>query len=59
MFEYKNKKYGLSTHGGDYFFYSQKMLDNKKPQIKLKAKSFAAAQKEVQKIIDENLRVKK
>ena len=51
-FEYKGKKYGISSHGGEFFFYSQKMIDKKKPQIKLKAKTLAGAKKEVEQIID-------
>ena len=58
-FDYKGEKYGLSFHGGEYYFYSQKMIDKNKPQIRLKAKTLSGAHKEVEKIIDNNLVVKK
>ena len=58
-FEYKGKRYGLSSHAGEYFFYSEKMIDKNKPQIRLKAKTLSGAHKEVEKIIDNNLVVKK
>lgn len=51
-FEYKGKRYGLSYHAGEYYFYSQKMIDKNKPQIRLKAKTLASAKKEVEQIID-------
>ena len=51
-FSYKGFKFGLSAHGGEFFFYSQKMIDKNKPQRKLKAKTLNAAVKEVEKIID-------
>ena len=50
-FEHKGFKFGISSHGGDFFFYSEKMLAKNKPQQKLKAKSLNGAIKEVQGII--------
>ena len=58
-FEHKGKKFGISSHNGDYSFYSEKMIDKNKPQKRLKAKTLNAAIKEINKIIDESLRVKK
>lgn len=58
-FEHKGKKFGISSHGGEFFFYSQKMIDKNKPQKRLKAKTLNSAIKEINKIIDESLRVKK
>lgn len=51
-FEHKGFKFGISSHGGDFFFYSQKMIDKNKPQQKLKAKSLNGAIKEVHGIIN-------
>jgi len=58
-FEHKGKKFGISSHNGEFFFYSEKMLQKNKPQKRLKAKTLNAAIKEINKIIDESLRVKK
>ena len=51
-FEYNGFKFGISSHAGEFFFYSQKMIDRKKPQQRLKSKSLKAAIKEVKDIID-------
>ena len=58
MREYKGFKYGLSKCGDDIHYYSEKMLKTGKKQIKLAAKTIAAADKEVQKIIETILKQK-
>lgn len=52
QFEYKGYKFGISSYHGEFHFYSQKMIDRKKPQQPLKAKTLNSAIKEVEKIID-------
>ena len=52
MREYKGFKYGLSKCGDDIHYYTEKTIKQGKKQIKLKAKTIAAAEKEVQKIIE-------
>lgn len=51
-FSFKGFKFGLSSHNGEFFFYSEKMLQKNKPQKRLKAKTLAGAIKEINKIID-------
>lgn len=52
MREYKGFKYGLSKYGDDIHYYTEKTLRTGKKQMKLTAKTIPAAEKEVQKIID-------
>ena len=52
QFEYKGYKFGISSYKEVFHFYSQKMIERKKPQQKLKAKTLKGAVKEVEKIID-------
>ena len=50
--EYKGFKYVLNKYGDDIHYWTEKTLKTGKKQIKLKATTIAAADKEVQKIID-------
>ena len=58
-FEYRGEKYGMSKYGESFYFYTQKLIDKQKPQIRLKAKTFKDAEKEVHKLIDKKLSAKK
>lgn len=55
-FEYKGFKYGLSACGKDFFFYSEKIMKQGKPQQKLNADTLNKAIKEVESIIDKKLK---
>ena len=55
-FSHKGFKFGLSAIGGEFFFYSQKMIDKNKPQQKLKAKTLNRAIKEVQELIEKQIK---
>ncbi len=56
-FEHKGKKYGISFHGGNYFFYSENMIKNKNArQIKLNVKTLSEAIKEVNRKINKTLK---
>ncbi len=52
MSEYKGFKYTLNKCGDDIHYWTEKTLKTGKKQIKLTAKTIPAAEKEVQKIID-------
>ncbi len=52
MREYKGFKYTLNKCGDDIHYWTEKTLKTGKKQIKLTAKTIPAAEKEVQKIID-------
>ena len=58
-FEYRGEKYGMSKYGNTFYFYTQKLIDKQKPQIKLNAKTLKEAEKEVRKLIDKKLSAKK
>ncbi len=58
MREYKGFKYVLNKCGDDIHYWTEKTLKNSKKQIKLKATTIPAADKEVQKIIDNILKQK-
>ena len=58
MREYKGFKYVLNKCGDDIHYWTEKTLKTGKKQIKLKATTIAAADKEVHKIIDNILKQK-
>lgn len=58
MREYKGFKYVLNKCGDDIHYYTEKTLKKGKKQIKLAATTISAADKEVQKIIDNILKQK-
>ena len=58
MREYKGFKYVLNKCGNDIHYWTEKTLKAGKKQIKLKATTIVAADKEVQKIIDKILKQK-
>ena len=58
MMEYKGFKYTLNKCGDDIHYWTEKMLKTGKKQIKLKAKTIPAAEREVHKIIDNFLKQK-
>ena len=58
MREYKGFKYVLNKCGDDIHYWTEKTLKTGRKQIKLKATTIAAADKEVHKIIDNILKQK-